>query len=390
MLMSRFIASSSLKTKSINFTRSLSSVAKTQYVPHRFSKSKASNQNKTALLFPGQGAQFVGMGRDFYDQYACAREVVDEVDETLGFKLSNIMFEGDQNTLKQTENAQPAILATSICALRVLQKEFDFDIKNEANYALGHSLGEYTALVAAESLSLSDAARIVHSRGLAMQNCIKTLDKKTVMCALLLNKSSLQELLDAMNLVKQVLPPGEVAELANVNSSLQIVLSGTVAGVDEASRFLLEKRIAIRAIDLPVSAPFHCSLMTPARNSIEESLCGVQFKAPIIPVVMNATSLPLNPDVADPTETIRYSILQQVDHAVPWFDSIKFCKASGVNQFLTFGPNKILGNLIRKDYPLDWVRYASSANDCRKAFTAKSALSAEVPLAPNNLMALQL
>ncbi|KAJ9055493.1 [acyl-carrier-protein] S-malonyltransferase, variant 2 [Entomophthora muscae] len=320
------------------------------FLPRRW-MTDSPDKNKTAIVFPGQGSQYVGMGKDFHEEFACAREVFQEVDESLGFNLSKLMFEGDQATLTQTSNAQPAIVTTSIAAIRIMQKEFGFDIKSEAHFALGHSLGEYSALVATESLSLKDAVNIVRCRGASMQDCVKDLPRKTVMSAIVLKRDSLRDLEDAMESIQTLLPPGEVAELANINSSHQAVLSGTAEGVNFASRILKDHKIALKAIDLPVSAPFHCSLMKGARGPVEGAFEGVQIQKPIVPVVFNATCRPLMSGSNCPSELIKSHLLHQIDNTVPWYYSIQFCKQSGVNRFITLGPNKVVGNLILKRLP---------------------------------------
>ncbi|KAI0244077.1 hypothetical protein L0F63_002400 [Massospora cicadina] len=318
------------------------------FLPRRW-LTDSPDKNKAALIFPGQGSQFVGMGKDFYDQFACARDVFLEVDEALGFKLSHLIFEGDQSILTQTSNAQPAILATSIATLRVMQKEFGFDVQTGAQFALGHSLGEYSALVATESISLKDAATLVACRGLRQK-----FPRRTVMSAVVLKRDSLRDLNDAMETIQARLPAGEVAELANINSCHQAVLSGTAEGVNFASRILKDNKIALRAVDLPVSAPFHCSLMAGARAPVEAALKGVCIRKPIIPVVFNATSRPLLSGNVDPGELIKSYLLQQIDSTVQWH--------------LQYSPSKVVGNLIRKDYPTDWIRFATTAEECRSEF----------------------
>lgn len=317
------------------------------------------------------------MGKEFNDNFQSAREVFEEADEALGFKLSTLMFEGDQNVLNQTEFAQPAILTVSIASLRVLQKEYGFNLSQEASLILGHSLGEYTSLVAAESLSLKDAVKVVHVRGIAMQNCVKAIGKSTVMSALVLKKGGLREFYDTMEIIKTILPPGEVAELANINSSFQTVISGTVEGVNIASRILKDQRIALRAVDLPVSAPFHCSLMEPARSALDSALEIVAIFSPVVPIVFNAINRTLHSEISSPAELIKSYLLQQIDNTVPWFHSIQYCKQYGVQRFLIFGPNKVLGNLIRKDFPFDCVRFLTTLEECRSEYGSTSKSTSE-------------
>ncbi|KAF9123711.1 hypothetical protein BGW39_008748, partial [Mortierella sp. 14UC] len=259
--------------------------------------------NKRAILFPGQGSQFVGMGRDLYDAYPIARQTIDEADAIISAMpptsplqhqqqqgrekgyLKRVMFEGPQEELTRTENAQPAILTTSIALLRVLETERGLDLKSSCRFALGHSLGEYSALVATRALRLAEAVRLVRIRGDAMTRAVTDRKGMTAMSALIVRASKLDDLVKAMHDIQTELSStGEVAEIANINS---VVISGTVKGVDHASKTLQFRKIAARAVDLPISAPFHCSLMEPAAKAMKEALGDIQFQTPVIPVVSN-------------------------------------------------------------------------------------------------------
>ncbi|KAI8973250.1 UV-endonuclease UvdE-domain-containing protein [Mycotypha africana] len=313
-----------------------------------------------SILFPGQGSQYVGMGQDLYNLYPrSAKLVFDEADEALGYGLRAIIFEGQQEQLKLTENAQPAILTTSIAMLRVLETEFGFDITKACNYAMGHSLGEYTALVATKSMSLSDAVRLVRLRGKAMTKAVADKEGKTAMSALVVRKGKLDELIKTIEEIKKTeLPQKELVSIANINSSFQVVISGTSQGVDQASRILQQKKLAARAVDLPVSAPFHCDLMKEAADVMKDALQKISIGLPCVKVVSNVTAKPYID-----AEEIRKRLFEQVVAPVEWERSIKYCKRQDVDDFLCFGPGKVLANLLKKEYPLDRIRTITSADD---------------------------
>ncbi|KAG0173392.1 hypothetical protein DFQ28_009233 [Apophysomyces sp. BC1034] len=299
------------------------------------------------------------MGKDLYHLYPrSAKMVFDEADEALGNNLSALIFEGQQEKLKLTENAQPAILTTSLAMLRVLEIEFGFDIAKACTYVLGHSLGEYTALVATKSLSLTDAVRLVRLRGEAMTRAVADRQGKTAMAALVVRKDRLSDLEKAIKEIQDSLPPNELVHLANINSSFQVVISGTSEGVEEASRVLQAKRFAAKAVDLPVSAPFHCSLVKEAGLVMEEALKSVTFNQPCVEVISNVTARPYAN-----TEEIPKLLVKQVTDTVEWLRSIHYCKGQDIEEFLCFGPGKVLANLLKKEYPLDRIKSITSADD---------------------------
>lgn len=285
-----------------------------------------------AFVFPGQGAQVVGMGRDLAQTYPSAAAVFAEVDEALGEKLSALIWEGDIETLTLTQNAQPALMATSIAALRALEAE-GFGIK-DATFVAGHSLGEYSALCAAGSLSLSDTARLLRLRGRAMQEAVPV--GQGAMAAVLgLDFAAVAALAaDAAE--------GEVCQAANDNDPAQVVISGHKAAVERAAG-LAKQRGAKRALMLPVSAPFHSALMQPAAAVMAEALAGVEIAAPAVPLVANVSASA----VSDPGE-IRRLLVEQVTGSVRWRESVEFLVAAGVTEFWEIGAGKALSGMIKR------------------------------------------
>ena len=285
-----------------------------------------------AFVFPGQGAQTVGMGRALAEAYPAARAVFDEVDAALGEKLSTLIWEGDQDTLTLTQNAQPALMATSIAAMRALEAEGI--AVTSAAYVAGHSLGEYSALCAAGSLSLADTARLLRLRGQAMQQAVPV--GVGAMAALL----GLD--FDTARAVAEEAAEGEVCQAANDNDPAQVVVSGHKAAVERAVEFAKAKG-AKRALLLPVSAPFHCALMEPAARAMAEALDDVEIHEPAVPLVANVRA----EAVRDPA-LIRSLLVEQVTGSVRWRESVAWMAAKGVTEFWEIGAGKALSGMIRR------------------------------------------
>ncbi len=286
-----------------------------------------------SFVFPGQGAQTVGMGKALAEAYPAARAVFDEVDEALGESLSAVIWEGDIETLTLTQNAQPALMATSLAAFRALEAE---GVRlGDAAYVAGHSLGEYSALAAAGAISLADTARLLRIRGLAMQRAVPV--GVGAMAAVL----GLD--LDAVRAVATEAAAGEVCEAANDNDPAQVVVSGHKAAVERAVD-LAKAKGAKRAVMLPVSAPFHCALMAPAAEEMKEALAGVAISAPGVPLIANVSAAP----VTDPEE-IRALLVRQVTGAVRWRESVQAMAAQGVTEIWEIGAGKALSGMIRRN-----------------------------------------
>jgi [acyl-carrier-protein] S-malonyltransferase len=287
-----------------------------------------------ALVFPGQGSQAVGMGRDLAAAFAVARHGLEEVDDALGQRLSKLMFEGPESELMLTENAQPALMAVSLAVMRVLEKEGGLDLRRHVALVAGHSLGEYSALAAAGTFALADAARLLKRRGLAMQRAVPV--GEGAMAALLgLELESVQEIAAAA-------AEDEVCAAANDNAPGQVVVSGHKAAVERAIKLGAE-RGARRSILLPVSAPFHCALMAPAAREMEEALADVAMVAPAVPLIANVTAVP----VEDPG-AIRRLLVEQVTGLVRWRESVLTIKSEGVDTIVEVGAGRVLSGLVKR------------------------------------------
>ena len=309
-----------------------------------------------AFVFPGQGAQTVGMGRDLAEAYPAARAVFDEVDDALGESLSRLIWEGDAAELTLTRNAQPALMATSLAALRALEAEgYGLD---RAQYVAGHSLGEYSALAAAGALGLADAARLLRLRGEAMQAAVPV--GMGAMAALL----GLD--LAGAEAVAAEAAQGEVCEAANDNDPAQVVISGARAAVERAVP-IAKAHGAKRAMLLPVSAPFHCALMQPAAEAMAEALADVALTAPSVPLVANVTARA----ETDP-ETLRRLLVEQVTGRVRWRESVLWMAQAGVTETVEIGAGKALSGMIRRIAKDVETRAVNTAADVA-ALTAQAA-----------------
>jgi len=287
-----------------------------------------------AFTFPGQGSQAVGMGKALAEAFPVARAVFDEVDEALGQKLSQVMWEGPQDTLTLTANAQPALMAVSLAVVRVLESEAGLDLARDVAFVAGHSLGEYSALAAAGSLSVADTARLLRIRGDAMQKVVPA--GEGAMAAILG-----MDFEDAARVAAEA-AEGEVCEAANDNGGGQVVVSGHRAAVERAVA-LAPQRGAKRAMLLPVSAPFHCSLMQPAADVMAEALSTVAIAAPKAPLVANVHARA----VTDP-QAIREGLVRQVTGTVRWRECVAFMAGEGVDSFYELGSGKVLTGLVKR------------------------------------------
>lgn len=291
----------------------------------------------TAFIFPGQGSQAVGMGKSLADSFAAARAVFEEVDAALSQKLSTLMWEGPADELTLTANAQPALMAVSLAVVRVLEAEAGVDLKRDAAFVAGHSLGEYSALAAAGTFSIADAARLLRIRGDAMQKAVPP--GQGAMAALLGAD------LDLARAIATDAAQGDVCEAANDNGGGQVVLSGAKAAIDRAIVLAGERGVR-RAMLLPVSAPFHCALMQPAAEAMRAALATVTMHAPIVPVMANVGAAPLS-DV----EAIRASLVAQVTGTVRWRECVEAMATAGVDRFVELGSGKVLAGLVKRIAP---------------------------------------
>jgi [acyl-carrier-protein] S-malonyltransferase len=290
-----------------------------------------------AFIFPGQGSQSVGMGRDLAAAFAPAREVFAEVDDTLGQRLSKLMFEGPAEELTLTANTQPALMAVSMAVLRVLEREGGFSLANKAALVAGHSLGEYSALAAAGSITLPETARLLRLRGEAMQRAVPP--GEGAMAALL--GVSLD---DAASICEEA-AQGEIVQPANDNGGGQVVISGHKAAVDRAIESA-KLRGFRRAMLLPVSAPFHCALMQPAAAAMAEALAESPIAAPSVPLIANVSATA----EIDPAR-MRELLVEQVTGTVRWRESVEAMTARGVTHFVELGAGKVLSGLVRRIAP---------------------------------------
>lgn len=331
---------------------------------------RMSQHSAIAFLFPGQGSQSVGMGRDLYDNFAAARAVFEEADEALGFALSKIIFEGPDETLRLTEHTQPAILTVSTAAARVLT-----EAGVTAAMAAGHSLGEYSAYVSAGTLSFADAVRAVRLRGRYMQQAVPA--GEGAMAAILgldaeLIRVICEQVEDKLTPlpgdpeVLNFVPGSAVVAAANLNSPGQTVISGAKAAVERAAE-LCKQAGAKRAVMLPVSAPFHCKLMQPAQESLARDLAELEFRAPKFPVAANvsATLIPTG-------DAAREALIAQVTGTVRWVECIELLVAQGATQFVEVGPGRVLSGLLKQIQGKD----AAAALNVEDSASLKNTLAA--------------
>jgi len=288
----------------------------------------------SAFMFPGQGSQAVGMGKALADSFLSAREVFSEVDAALDENLTKIIWEGPSDRLMLTENAQPALMAVSLAVMRVLEAEAGVDLARDAVFVAGHSLGEYSALAAAGALSVADTARLVRTRGRAMQ---KSVPLGTGAMAALLGLD-----FDEAVAVAAESSQDQICQAANDNGGGQVVISGNKAAVERAVE-IAKARGARRATMLPVSAPFHCALMQPAADIMAEALARTVINMPVVPVVANILAKPIN----DPAE-IASALIAQVTGTVRWRESITFMGEAGVDTFYEVGAGKVLSGLVKR------------------------------------------
>ena len=290
---------------------------------------------KKAIVFPGQGSQYIGMGKDVYDAFPTAKAVFQEVDDALGKKLSDLIFNGETDELNLTENTQPALMAVSVAIWRVLHEQGKLDFESDdILYTAGHSLGEYSALTAAGALKLSDTARLLQIRGSSMQQAVPV--GVGAMAAIL----GLD--FDDVEAIAKEASGEEVCTAANDNANGQVVVSGHKGAV-EAAIALASERGARKSVLLPVSAPFHCPLMQPAADRMAEALADVEISAPAVPLIANVKA----GEVTDPDE-IRKLLVEQVTGSVRWRESVIYMKDHGVEEIIEVGAGKVLAGLTRR------------------------------------------
>jgi [acyl-carrier-protein] S-malonyltransferase len=304
------------------------------------------NNVRMSSVFPGQGSQFIGMGKDIYDNFKVAREAFQEADETLGYKLSDVMFTGSSDQLEDTSCSQPAIMAVSVACWRVLD-EMIHNVPLKIEYSAGHSLGEYTSLVVAGVMDYADGLKLVQKRGQLMHDA--SIVRPGSMAAIIgLNEESLKDVCAQTG-----------AEIANINSTDQIVISGDIKAVSDATE-LATNEGARKIIKLPVSGAFHSSLMEYALEGLSEILEEIDFKDPEVPIIANSTGLPV-----ESAEEIKAELLSGLCSCVQWKNSIQYMVDSGVNKFVEFGPSKVLSSLIKrinKDVEVDTISDSKSLN----------------------------
>ena len=286
-----------------------------------------------ALIFPGQGSQSVGMGYELYKNFDLVKKIFKEADEKLNFPISKIILNGPENDLKLTENTQPAILTISYSIFKLITEEFNISLKNFTFFA-GHSLGEYSALVSSGSLLFTDAVLLLHQRGKLMQEAVPA-GRGSMIAVMGINLDDLNKFIKEINVNKGV------CEIANDNSNSQVILSGDKSAIEEISKIL--KNNKKKSIPLPVSAPFHCSLMKPAAKKMEKNILETNFINPEVKIVSNVTAQVVkNPD------DIKKLLIDQIFSKVRWRESVEYMISNGVKEFIEVGPGKVLSGLVKR------------------------------------------
>ena len=303
-----------------------------------------------ALLFPGQGSQVVGMGHEFYKKFEIVKKLFLEADEKLNFKISKIILEGPDSDLKLTKNTQPAILIVSYSIFEVLKKEFNYQT-DSIKYFAGHSLGEYSALVSAGALEFTDAVFLLHERGLAMQKAVP-IGKGGMLAILGLDIIQINEYIKKIKIKK-------VCEIANDNANGQIIVSGNMESIDELQTIL--KKNKKKSIKLPVSAPFHCSLMKVAAVKMEKKINLTKFTKPKVEIISNVTAKPENNQ-----DKIKKLLVDQIYSKVRWRESIQYMANNGVNEFIEIGPGKVLSSMVKRIVENVEAKNINSEEDIKK------------------------
>ena len=287
-----------------------------------------------ALIFPGQGSQSVGMGNELYKKFDLVKKVFREADSKLNYSISKIILDGPESDLKLTKNTQPAILTISYSIFKLITEEFNVDLKKDINFYAGHSLGEYSALVASGSLSFTDAVLLLHQRGKLMQEAVPS-GKGSMIAVMGLDLKEINKF------IEEIKGDKGVCEVANDNSHSQIILSGDKSAIDEISKNL--KNNKKKSIPLPVSAPFHCSLMKPAAKKMEKNIFETNFNNPRVQIVSNVTAR-----ATKNSDDIKKLLVEQIFSKVRWRESIEYMINNGVKEFIEIGPGKILSGLVKR------------------------------------------